>query len=185
MMAGFVPKNPDGIAQLVGAYRALDAGQTQALAPMLYGFFYKDRLTMAGMPQLMDIASGVSDAKLALIRAQAKSALLGTATNFPMPQLRGAVPGLDLGDAFRREIRSNIPVLLLSGDLDIRTPLEEQAAATAGLRNRHQIIVRNGGHDLFEAHPRVPAILADFFAGRPVTVRELTLPPPTLEAPRR
>jgi pimeloyl-ACP methyl ester carboxylesterase len=185
MMAGFLPKNPDGIAQLVGAYRTLDAGQTQALAPMLYAFFYKDRLTMTGMPELMDIASGVSDARLALVRAQAGSALLGTATNFPMPQLRGAVPGLDLGDAFRREIRSNIPVLLLSGDLDIRTPLEEQAAATAGLGNRHQIVFRNGGHDLFEAHPRVPVILADFFAGQPVDVRELTLPPPKLEAPPR
>jgi pimeloyl-ACP methyl ester carboxylesterase len=184
MMAGFVPKNPDGIAQLVGAYRALDAGQTQALAPMIWGFFYKDRLTMGGMGELMDIASGVSDSRLARVRAQARTGLLGTATNFPMPQLRGAVAGLDLGDKFRREIRSNIPVLLISGDLDVRTPLEEQAEATAGLADKHQIIVRNGGHDLFEAHPQMPAILADFFSGRRVTVRELTLPPPTLEAPR-
>ncbi|HEX8621787.1 MAG TPA: alpha/beta hydrolase [Allosphingosinicella sp.] len=179
MMAGILPKNPDGIARLVGAYQALEAGQTQALAPLIWGFFYKDPLTMSGMPELTDIASGITDGKLAAVRRQAPASLLGTATNFPMPQLRGAVPGLDLGDAFRREIRSEIPVLLLSGDLDVRTPLEEQAMATAGLRRLHRIVVRNGGHDLFEAHPDVPAILVDFFSGRKVAVRELMLPPPS------
>lgn len=178
MMAGFLPKNPDGIAQLDGAYLALEAGQTQALAPQVWGFFFKDPLTMSGMPELTDIASGITDGKLALVRRQAPASLLGTATNFPMPQLRGAVPGLDLGDAFRREIGSTIPVLLFSGDLDVRTPLEEQAIATAGLKRLHRILVRNGGHDLFEAHPDVPGILVDFFSGRKVTVTELVLAPP-------
>jgi pimeloyl-ACP methyl ester carboxylesterase len=178
MMAGILPKNPDGIAQLAGAYQALEAGQTQALAPLVWGFFFKDPLTMSGMPELTDIASGITAARLALVRRQAPASLLGEATNFPMPQLRGAVPGLDLGDGFRREIESSIPVLLLSGDLDVRTPLEEQEAATAGLKRLHRIVVRNGGHDLFEAHPQVPAILVDFFSGRKVAVTELTLPAP-------
>ncbi|HEU0097610.1 MAG TPA: alpha/beta hydrolase [Allosphingosinicella sp.] len=178
MMAGILPKNPDGIAQLVGAYQALEAGKTEALAPLVYGFFFKDPLTMSGMPELMDIASGITGGKLELVRRQAPASLLGTATNFPMPQLRGAVPGLDLGDGFRREISSGIPALLLSGDLDVRTPLEEQAAATAGLRRLHRILVRNGGHDLFEAHPDVPAILVDFFSGRKMAVTELALPAP-------
>jgi pimeloyl-ACP methyl ester carboxylesterase len=178
MMAGILPKNPDGIAQLAGAYQALEAGQTQALAPLVWGFFYKDPLTMSGMPELTDIASGITDSKLALVRLQAPASLLGTATNFPMPQLRGAVPGLDLGDGFRKEIVSTIPVLLFSGDLDVRTPLEEQAAATARLKRVHRILVRNGGHDLFEAHPDVPGILVDFFSGRKVSVTELTLPTP-------
>lgn len=178
MMAGFVPKNPDGIPQLAGAYAALDAGQTAPLAPLIYGFFYQNPLTMNGMTEMMDIASGISDRRLALVRAQARTAVAGTAINFPMPQLRGAVPGIDLGDRFRTEIRSNIPVLLLSGDLDVRTPLEEQAEATAGLRNAHRVIVRNGGHDLFEAHPDVPGLLTAFFSGRRITTTELTLPPP-------
>ncbi len=88
------------------------------------------------------------------------------------------MPGLDLGDRFRREIRSSHPVLLFAGELDVRTPLEEQAAATAGLANLHRIVVRNGGHDLFEAHPEVPALLIAFFSGRPVTATELVLPAP-------
>ncbi len=178
MMAGILPKNPDGIAQLTGAYQALEAGRTEALAPLIWGYFFKNPLTLTGMPELMDIASGITDARLALVRRQAPGSPLGTATNFPMPQLRGAVPGLDLGDGFRREIGSDIPVLLLSGDLDVRTPLEEQAEATAGLKRLHRILVRNGGHDLFEAHPDVPAILVKFFSGGKVAATELTLPPP-------
>ncbi|HEY0114155.1 MAG TPA: alpha/beta hydrolase, partial [Allosphingosinicella sp.] len=184
MMAGILPKNPDGIPLLAGAYAALDAGQTAALAPLMWDYFYKDPLTMGGMTELMDISSGVSDRRLALVRRQAPASLLGSAVNFPMPQLSGQVPGIDLGDRFRREIRSRHPVLLLAGDLDVRTPLEEQAEATAGLANLHRIVVRNGGHDLFEAHADVPALLVAFFSGRPVTVRELTLPAPRLPARR-
>jgi pimeloyl-ACP methyl ester carboxylesterase len=179
MMAGFIAKNPSGYAQLAGAYAALDAGHTAPLAPLVWDFFYKNPLTMTGMPELMDVASGITDARLAEVRRQAPATLAGMAVNFPMPQLRGAVPGLDLGDRFRREIRSRHPVLLFAGDLDVRTPLEEQAAATAGLANLHRILVRNGGHDLFEAHPDVPGLLIAFFSGRPVTATELSLPAPT------
>jgi pimeloyl-ACP methyl ester carboxylesterase len=183
MMAGIVPKNPDGIPQLAGAFAALDAGQTAPVAPLVWDYFFARPLTMTGMPELMDAASGVSERRLELVRRQARTALLGTAVNFPMPQLRGIVPGVDLGDRFRREIRSAHPVLLFAGDLDVRTPLEEQAAATAGLSNLHRILVRNGGHDLFEAHPDVAGLLVAFFSGRPVTVTELVLPAPLL--PRR
>jgi pimeloyl-ACP methyl ester carboxylesterase len=133
-----------------------------------------------GMGELMDVASGITDARQALIARQAPGSLLGLSVNFPMPQLRGAVAGLDLGDAFRREIRSSHPVLVFEGDLDVRTPLEEQAAATRGLSRMHRILVRNGGHNLFEAHPDVPDILLDFFSGRPVTRTELVLPQPSL-----
>ena len=183
MMAGIVPKNPDGIPQLAGAFAALDAGQNGPVAPMIWDHFYARPLTMSGMPELMDAASGISAARLALVRRQARGSLLGTAINFPMPQIADAAPGFDLGDRFRREVRSAHPVLLLAGDLDVRTPLEEQAAATARLSRLHRIVVRNGGHDLFEAHPDVPALLAAFFSGRPVTARELRLPAPRL--PRR
>jgi pimeloyl-ACP methyl ester carboxylesterase len=177
-MAGAVPKNPGDIPQLVQGYAALEAGQNAALAPFLYEFFYSRPLTLSGMPELMDIASGVSEARLKLVRRQATGSLVGTSTNFPMPQLRRFLPGLDLGDSFRREIRSQHPVLLFSGDLDVRTPLEEQAAATAGLKNIHRILVRNGGHDLFEAHPDVPGLLVRFFSGGAIRTRELSLPAP-------
>jgi pimeloyl-ACP methyl ester carboxylesterase len=182
-LASGIAANPGGYPRLAGGYAALDAGQTALLAEILWNAFYRDPLTMTGMPELMDIASGITDARLALIQRQAQGSLLGLAVNHPMPQLRGAVPGLDMGDDFRREVRSRIPTILFEGDLDTRTPIEEQAVATAGLSNAHRLRFVNGGHDLYEAHPRVEEILSDFFSGRPVTVRELVLPQPSVRPP--
>lgn len=179
LVASVLPKNPDGIAQLVQLYQALDAGVYAPVAGILYANFLKDPLTLRGMPEAMDIASGITDARLAQVNAQAPTSLLGRATNAPMPQLRGAIPGIDLGDGFRREITSDLPTLIFEGDLDIRTPLEEQAVAAAGLSHKQVIRFRNGGHDLFEAHPDVAAILTAWFSGKPVTQTELVLPAPT------
>ncbi len=175
MVIGAIAKNPDGIANLVGIYDAFDARQEQALAPMLYGMFFKDRLVMTGMPELMDLASGISPAREREVGRQARTALAGDATNFPMPQVAGDVPGIDLGDGFRREVRSAIPTLLFSGDLDARTPLEEQTAATAGLRRLTKVVVHNGGHDLFESDPAIAGRIVTFLEGRKVAQTSLTL----------
>jgi pimeloyl-ACP methyl ester carboxylesterase len=178
ILASILPKNPDGIAGMGQLYQALDAGMYEPVAGILYANFLKDPLTMRGMPEAMDIASGITDERLALVNAQAPGSLLGRATNAPMPQLRGAIPGIDLGDAFRREIASDLPTLVFMGDLDIRTPLEEQRVAMAGLSRAQTVLFRNGGHDLFEAHPDVAAILTAWFSGQPVSVTELVLPAP-------
>ena len=175
MLIGGIAKNPRGIGDLQGIYAAFDAGQEQALAPMFYGMLLKGPLVMTGMPELMDLASGTSASRRIEIERQARTALAGDATNFPMPQVDLAVPGLDLGDGFRREVRSAIPTLLFSDDLDVRTPLEEQAAATAGLRRLTRIVVRNGGHDLFEADPRIAGIIVAFQEGDPVDPTPLTI----------
>jgi len=178
ILAGGGAKNPGELSRLVSLYRALDAGHTVPAAAILYQLFLSKPLAMSGMPEAMDIASGVSVARLAIFDAEAKAAITGRALNFPMPQMRDSFPALNLGDAFRREVRSAIPTLMLSGDLDVRTPLEEQDTAVAGLSRLHKVRVRNGGHDLLEAHPDVSRLLVDFFKGQRPTKRELRLPAP-------
>lgn len=175
MMASSLPKNPSGIPQLLGLYTALDAGERDAFASRFYTALLARPLVMTGMPELMDMASGVSESRLAQVKAQSISSVIGTAANFPMPQLRAALPEVDLGDSYRQEVSSTIPTLLLSGNLDVRTPLEEQREAAQGLVNLHQVIVRNGGHDLFEAHPDIPELLLRFFSAAPIITNELVL----------
>jgi hypothetical protein len=63
----------------------------------------------------------------------------------------------------------------------VRTPLEEQTAATVGLQRLTRIIVRNGGHDLFEADPRISSIVAAFFGGKTVNAVPLTIALPVAE----
>lgn len=184
MLAGGIAKNSNGIRDLQGIYAAFDAGQQQALAAMLYSALLKDPLVMTGMPELMDLASGITSSRRATVEYQAQTALVGDATNFPMPQIDHAVPTLNLGDSFRQEVRSTIPTLLFSGDLDMRTPIEEQTAATVGLRRMTRIIVRNGGHDLFEADPRIASLIVEFFSGHAVDDAPLTIALPNADRDR-
>lgn len=177
MMAGVFAKNPSSLPRLVAMYEALDKGETGAFAEIVYGFM-DEPMSLRAMPLAMDLASGVTPRRAALIEAQAHASLTGLAINFPMPQLAGAIPGLDLGDGFRREAVWSGPALIFSGDLDLRTPMEEMVEATAGLSGRSTVIVRNGGHDLYEAHPDIQELLVSFFSGRDVPNGELVLPAP-------
>ena len=136
-------------------------------------------LDIAGMPETMDLASGISPARAAVVAEAAPTAVLGDALNFPMPHLSGVVPDLDLGETFRAPLAIDTPALLVAGTLDGRTPLEEQAEVVAQFRNRNRVIVENAGHNVFEAHPDVQDLLVRFFAGEAVSDTHLTLPPPT------
>lgn len=179
VLAGGLIANPASLTLLPGLYLALEAGQTEMLAP-----FFGDLdglLGISGMPETMDMASGISPARLTLVERSAQTAVLGDALNYPMPHLLGAVPGVDLGEDFRAPIQIDTPALLVAGTLDGRTPLEEQAEVEDQFRNKARVIVENAGHNVLEAHPEVQNLLVRFFAGEAVSDTELTLPAPTFQ----
>ncbi|HEX8470755.1 MAG TPA: alpha/beta fold hydrolase [Brevundimonas sp.] len=177
LLAGGLVANPRTLSMLPGIYLALDAGKTEVLADLLSE--PASLFNIRGMPEAMDLASGVSPAKLALVEQEAKTAVLGDAFNFPMPHLLGAIPGVDLGEGFRESIRIDTPALLVAGSLDGRTPLEEQAEVIAQFHNKAQILVENAGHNVFEAHPDVQTLLVKFFREEAVSDTTMSVPPPT------
>jgi pimeloyl-ACP methyl ester carboxylesterase len=179
MLAGGLIANPHSLAMLPGMYLALDAGRTDVLAPFLGDV--AELLNLRGMPEAMDLASGISPRRLALVRREARTAVLGESLNFPMPQLLGAVPGVDLGEGFRAPLRIDHPALLVAGSLDGRTPLAEQDEVAAQFRHRSRVIVENAGHNVFEAHPDVQTLLVRFFRGEAVADTRLALPPPKFQ----
>jgi pimeloyl-ACP methyl ester carboxylesterase len=172
-MAGQMIKNPDQIGTLVQFYKAADAGAYAAIGPIIASQLFPVLRSVAGMPDAMDVASGITPARLALVREQAKTALLSDSLNFPMPYAANAIPGVDLGDRYRAPFRSRRPILVIAGDLDGRTPLEEQAEGVAGLKYT-QITVTNAGHDIFEAEPRLWPLMASFLAGQKVPTQTIT-----------
>lgn len=176
MLAGGLIANPNTLAMLPGVYLALDAGQMDVLSPFLGDA--ADLLSFRGMPEAMDLASGISPRRLTLVRREAKTAVLGEALNFPMPQLLGAIPGVDLGETFRAPFRIDQPALLVAGTLDGRTPLAEQDEVAAQFQRKSRVIVENAGHNVFEAHPDVPGLLVRFFRGEAVADTRLALPSP-------
>lgn len=175
MLSGFLVKNPNTLIYLPRLYQDLDRGRTDVLMRFAAGM---GEMSVSGMPEAMDIASGISAKKLAMVEREAKTAVLGDSFNFPMPQLSGAIPGIDLGDRFRASFKTDVPALLIAGTLDGRTPLAEQAEVADQFRRKTQLTVENAGHDVLEAHPDVGPLLVRFFKGEKLGDTTLTLPPP-------
>lgn len=76
------------LAMLIQIYRELNRGETVTLSNLLQrGFFKDEALGFHLMPLAVDVASGVTQARLKTIDQQASTALLGYMLNFPMPFL--------------------------------------------------------------------------------------------------
>jgi pimeloyl-ACP methyl ester carboxylesterase len=179
ILAGGLIADPRGLAQLPRLYRALDQGHHEAVAQRIHEHL---PVSFSGMPDAMDIASGITAERLARVTAEARTSVLGDALNFPMPHLLGVRPELDLGDAFRAPLDAATPVLFISGTLDGRTYIPEAVTELRGLRNGQHLIVENGGHNIFEADPRIGDAIAAYFAGAPVPAA-IELAPPRFAPP--
>jgi pimeloyl-ACP methyl ester carboxylesterase len=165
-----------GVKSLLMLYKTLDQSNNNSLIEILKrGYFDNKPISFNAMSFAMDIASGITDKRLALVKQQAKTSLLGLALNFPMPQLNNAVKGLDLGDRFREAPISNIPTLLLTGTLDGRTYLNSQKNATKGLSNLTQVQVINAGHNLFMVSPEITKIIKLFLSDEVITKKSVTI----------
>lgn len=171
--------DPGNARVLLMVYASLDAGETGFIAQLLSRFVEPgEPISLRAMPTAMDLASGISPQRLALVERQAEDSLLGLYLNFPMPHILGAVPGLDLGADFREGPVSDVPVLLLTGTLDGRTYPEGQREAVAGLSNVTQIMVVNAGHNLFMTTPEVGEAMHRFMRGEAVGPREIVVEAP-------
>jgi len=181
MLTGGVIADPNSAVQLLPLYAEMDAGRFERVATVMAREFLRNE--MRAMPTAMDMASGITQERLRRVGDEARTALLGDALNFPMPHLLGVAPELDLGDAFRAPLSSATPILFISGTLDGRTYPEAAQAALATLPNSRQMIVENGGHNIYEADPRMQQIVLDWFA-RGVAPERIALAPPQPPAPR-
>ena len=158
--------DPGVALQLLDLYRAIDAGFTAPVADLLANFHrHNAPIGFAVMPLFMDLASGIGPDALAEFQVEAETGLVGTQLNYPMPQLRDIVPGLDLGAAFREAPTSDVPTLVLIGTLDGRTYPDAQREAVAGLSNAEITIAENAGHNLFMSSPAVTERIQAFMRG--------------------
>lgn len=136
------------------------------------------------MPLAMEVASGQSANRRALAEAQARESMFGDAINFPFPVLGHGLGLVDLGEAFRAPLRSEVPVLFVSGTLDGRTPPANVHALQPGFSDSRHLLVRGASHDdeLWLGHSDIAGHMADFLAGRPVNDAVLEVSPPRFAA---
>jgi pimeloyl-ACP methyl ester carboxylesterase len=167
---------------LPGLYAMMDAGDFSRVAPIAWEALRKPgAIVFKGMDEAMDAASGISRVRLELFEQQVLKSLLGDVINYPMPHVGDALGVPDLGDGFRAPFKSDVPTLFLSGTLDGRTYPESARELIKRFRRGHQLIVENGGHNLFEASPLIKDVVVAWFRGEAPASAVLTLPPPEIQ----
>ncbi len=171
-------KNPENISMLPATFAELEAGRFERIANFVYQAFLARPGRYRGMPEATDAASGISTERLSRFRLQAERSILGEVLNFPFPHLFKAFEIPDLGESFRKNVETSIPTLFLNGTLDGRTFPEETWELMRGFENGFQIIVENGGHDLFMIHPEVGEAVVRFFKEGRIQKSLIHAPPP-------
>ena len=121
----------------------------------------------------MDCASGATAARREMIREQGRTALLGDAINASLRATCANWPVDDLGDDYRSPVRGDMPVLFISGTLDIKTPPENAEDVLAGFPNGHHLVIHGGSHDddLFLSSPKIAEAMIGFLRGEKVIDR--------------
>jgi pimeloyl-ACP methyl ester carboxylesterase len=165
LLASFSIADPSTAARLPAMYQMAASGNVDRLAPFIYENLRKDPLSYRGMPEAMDVLSGISKRRAKRVQTQAKTSLMGDMLNFPMPHLASAFGLEPLGGDFRKPVKTNVPTLVLTSTLDGRTYPEGSRQALRYFSNLDLVTVHNGGHNVFMQDPAIGEIIQDFMRG--------------------
>lgn len=185
LLAGSLIEDPATAARLLRIYRALDDGVDPELDRIPSRFLPDylaapgEPISLGGMSVAVNISSGTTARRRALILRQANTAILGGYLDHLLLAFDGVSPELDLGDALRKNPTSTVPVLVFSGTLDGRTDIEDQREAVTGLQDLTLVTVRNAGHNLLDSpSPEMLDAIRRFMMGLPIQARTISVPLP-------
>jgi pimeloyl-ACP methyl ester carboxylesterase len=133
----------------------------------------------SAMSLMMDCASGASAERIKRIEREAKESLLGNHANQVFPDVCEVLGGVDLGPDFRAPVKSDVPVLFISGTLDARTPVSNAEEYRAGFQNSHHLIIDGAVHSdpLFLSSPKIKDVMLEFMKGQPLSTTSIKLAP--------
>ena len=181
-ITSYMIADPAYVPSLLNGYLEASKGNFNWFKNYLDWYIRDNSISFNGMALAMDLASGVSDERLKQVNKEAETALLGDATNFPMPHLRGVIDGIDLGDDFRDSFKSDRPILFISGTLDGRTYPEAHKDLAQKFTNSEILTIENAGHNLFFSHEELIESIGDFFEGGSFEIHDLKAPLPNFSS---
>jgi pimeloyl-ACP methyl ester carboxylesterase len=166
MVTAFLMATSENAERLPSLFAAMDRGDFSGMAQSvlrLRQFFG----VLPAMPVATDGASTVSRARAELAKRLVGRSLFGNAVNFPSADLAKALKISPLPARFHQPIRTKVPALFISGDLDSRTPPGNAEAVRRGFTTSTHLVVSGGGHDndLFLATPLIMDRIESFFDG--------------------
>lgn len=153
----------EDIEELIERAASVLDGDLTALGMAAVGGRMESR--RSAMALSMDCASGISPERRALVKEQAPSSLLGNRSL----SLWAACPHWpveDLGEEFRSAVESDLPVLFISGSLDVKTPPENAEEVLPGFPNGRHLVIEGGSHDDdLLLSPGLPEAMLSFLRG--------------------
>lgn len=153
----------------------MNQGDFTDIATMIYGLKRKG-LSLSAMLVMMDGASGASKGRLKQINKEAKKSFLGQEMNFPFPEVSNAWGAPDLGDSYRSPVKSNRPILIISGTMDARTPILNAEETAKKLPNSQQIIVKGAYHPPSFSDMNTQERIIKFLKGQPFSTMPIEGP---------
>ncbi|MEM7583740.1 MAG: alpha/beta hydrolase [Acidobacteriota bacterium] len=150
----------------------------------------QDTITGPMIGLLIDSSLGISSRREAKLKEEAAFETLGD-INLWYTATREVTPTPVVDDTFRRFESTAIPVLMIQGDMDFSTPIENALELLPYLENGHLVTVRDGTHgalvEMIQLRPEIARQVlafinedfdvrapAKFFDGLP---KEIELPP--------
>ncbi len=125
----------------------------------------KGQITQLLIAPLMDNSLGISEERSLELEFREEIKWTGD-FNYLDKLLRTAALTQDVGDSFRKPVRHNIPVLMLHGELDRNTPLENAYYQLQYLSKGYLAIIKSGSHsakrELTFQHPELAKKIFEF-----------------------
>ena len=132
----------------------------------------------SAMSFMMDCSSGISPERRRQIAREAKETLLGDLMDFPFLDVCDAWGNPDLGEDFRKPVKSAVPALFISGTLDVRTPVSNAEEVRRGFSTSSHLIIEGAMHSdpLFLSSPKIKDVMMEFMKGVPLSTTRIVLP---------
>ena len=176
LIANLLPGRVSAMKRFAAVAVAMSKGDFSFLAQLSLGA-RRDSIGSA-MSFVMDCASGVSRKRWAQIKVEEKTRMVGSLIDFPFPEICEAWGRPDLGSTFRSPVRSNLPVLFISGTLDGRTPISNAEEIRKGFPNSVSLVVEQAGHvDASMFKPKTIEVMLGFLKGLPLSTTRVVSPP--------
>lgn len=166
LATAFLLATSTNAARLPVLVAAMERGDYSSMAQTVL-FMRRFYAQLPAMPLAMDAASPVSPARINQARAQVDRSLFENAVNAPSADFARALGVERLPSRWRSTLRTRVPALFVSGELDSRTPPENAEELRRGFRNGVHIVVQGAGHDndLFFYSPAILERIGAFLDG--------------------
>jgi pimeloyl-ACP methyl ester carboxylesterase len=172
-----LPGRIDALRAFPAAVHAMLHGDFTALAQ--FALTMRRAPLWSAMSWMMDCSSWASDERYARFERERQEYPIAALVDFPFPDVCSAWGSPDLGPAFRSPVRSDVPVLFMSGALDGRTPPENVEEIRPGFPHSAHVIIENTAHGdhLLLSTPRTGEVMVEFMKGAKVTDQRLPAQP--------